>query len=872
MNRDRLSQLAEASDHLVGSNRVDEPAIDVRDYELLALVEQHDVSVRLRNSIFVATQVDTLPLRTVGAYLQAGAEAQRIMMGGIRNFGRKTASELDALVHVVSVAGIAAPQVPSPSEAAINRAELLELFADETVAEAMRGELFSARLGSALKEAALSSMPFANVIDNFRATTGKMLRVPNCGRKSVNEFRKFCDRYIAMRLHRAGYADTAPLAAWLLGGPEPIQHVGVGKPGFGNGSAVEAVAALPHQFATPEHNCLVDRLQWLLAELDPRAQRILRRRNAIGQNTIETLEEIGTDESVTRERIRQIEAKSLKRIRIRVHRAPIAELMAREGRAVWLSLVGGETLLRRDDLHERRKGLDPYVRLALEIQKLNLDAWLDHVAHPMPHGWLSPDADATAIEAAGETIAAAVHGPLPKPIVLLVAADAVPSARAAAILIHNQPVLNDYLMPSRVGVRLTRLVRLHALLAGEELYFLERLVQRYRAIFGDDPCSERDAEIVMDAAPHLFLEIEDGCWAAIGTGGALLPEAIAIVAPAPNRAEDPGTIAQALQTTLRRRGPTRLVELMDDAMEILPDGRSANSIGPILLTRRDLFVRALPGVYALPEQIQSYLENMPPEWPVLFNDTQARHYAVARYAGEPRSIFPFWTLAVEYSLCVWARHSGDDAILASLLAIATINEWPINEHQRQEWLRYQKLKGRFDLGNSLRHGAAYELPDLDRVFAACQYAVKTGQFNWVAGNRLTGRGIGWHGGAGLVAILLRLGAIEEVGREGYRWQRPHRTTPLAGSLCHRLDAAFSRLGADADWTSAIGQELAERATTHGGDDWVEDAALAGMFSRSCVRDSMDADHDDPLAGLVAAQRRARIAERRGATLDWLLEE
>jgi len=872
MHRDRLAQFTEAFDQLTASNRVDESALEVRDYELLALVEQHDVSVRLRNSIVAAANVGSLPLKTVGAYLEASHLAQRIMMRDVPNFGRKSAMELDELVHAVCVTGVVALRFQSPSETAVKRAELHALFSDETLAEAMRGELFSARLANALNEAALSSMPFADVIANFQSTIGKMLRVPNCGRKSVNEFRKFCDRYIAMRLHKAGYADTAPLAAWLLGGPEPMQYVAVGKPGFGNAAAVEAVAPLPDQFATPEHDCLVDRLEWLLAELDPRAQRILRRRNGIGQKTSETLEEIGSDESVTRERIRQIEAKSLKRIRIRVLRAPIAELLNREGSKAWLSLAGGETLLRREDVHDRRKGLDPYVRLALDIQKLDLDAWLDQVAHPMPHGWLSPDADATAIETAGELLTEAVGGPLPKPLVLLVAADAVPAARAAAILIHNQPVLYDYLMPSRVGVRLTRLVRLHALLADEELYFLERLVQRYRAMFEDDPCSERDAEIVMDAAPHLFLEIEDGCWSAIGTGGASLPETVAIEAPTPNRAEDHGTIAQALETTLRRRGPTRLVELMDDAMEILPDGRSANSIGPILLTRRDLFVRALPGVYALPEQIQSYLENMPQEWPVLFNDTQARHYAVARYAGEPRSIFPFWTQAIEYSLCLWARHSGDDTILASLLAIATINEWPINEHERQEWLRLQKLKGRYDLGNSLRHGAAYELPELDRVFAACHYAVKIGQFNWVAGNRLTGRGIGWHGGAGLVAILLRLGAIEEVGHEGYRWQRPHRTTPLAADLCHRLDAAFARLGADADWTSAIGQELAERATTHGGGDWVEDAALAGMFSRSYVREPMDADDDDPLAELFAAQRRARDAERKGATLDWLLEE
>ena len=183
--------------------------------------------------------------------------------------------ELDELVHAVCVTGVVALRFQSPPEAAVKRAELHALFSDETLAEAMCGELTSARLANALNEAALSSMPFADVISNFQSTIGKMLRVANCGRKSVNEFRKFCDRYIATRLHTSGYADTAPLAAWLLGGPEPMQYLAVGKPGTGNAAAIEAVARLPDQFATPEHDCLVDRLEWLLAELDPRAQRIL---------------------------------------------------------------------------------------------------------------------------------------------------------------------------------------------------------------------------------------------------------------------------------------------------------------------------------------------------------------------------------------------------------------------------------------------------------------------------------------------------------------------------------------------------------------------------------------------------------------------
>ena len=49
----------------------------------------------------------------------------------------------------------------------------------------------------------------------------------------------------------------------------------------------------------------------VLASLTPREERVLRMRFGIGINTDHTLEEVGQQFSVTRERIRQIEAKAL---------------------------------------------------------------------------------------------------------------------------------------------------------------------------------------------------------------------------------------------------------------------------------------------------------------------------------------------------------------------------------------------------------------------------------------------------------------------------------------------------------------------------------------------------------------------------------
>ena len=53
----------------------------------------------------------------------------------------------------------------------------------------------------------------------------------------------------------------------------------------------------------------------VLASLTPREERVLRMRFGIGMNTDHTLEEVGQQFSVTRERIRQIEAKALRKLK-----------------------------------------------------------------------------------------------------------------------------------------------------------------------------------------------------------------------------------------------------------------------------------------------------------------------------------------------------------------------------------------------------------------------------------------------------------------------------------------------------------------------------------------------------------------------------
>jgi len=60
---------------------------------------------------------------------------------------------------------------------------------------------------------------------------------------------------------------------------------------------------------------LAEQTRKVLATLTPREEKVLRMRFGIGEKADHTLEEVGQDFTVTRERIRQIEAKALRKLR-----------------------------------------------------------------------------------------------------------------------------------------------------------------------------------------------------------------------------------------------------------------------------------------------------------------------------------------------------------------------------------------------------------------------------------------------------------------------------------------------------------------------------------------------------------------------------
>jgi len=80
------------------------------------------------------------------------------------------------------------------------------------------------------------------------------------------------------------------------------------------GDFIEDTSAIsPLDAATNEG--LAETVRDVMASLTPREAKVLRMRFGIDMNTDHTLEEVGKQFDVTRERIRQIEAKALRKLR-----------------------------------------------------------------------------------------------------------------------------------------------------------------------------------------------------------------------------------------------------------------------------------------------------------------------------------------------------------------------------------------------------------------------------------------------------------------------------------------------------------------------------------------------------------------------------
>lgn len=784
---------------------------------IVDLVSSNETSVRLRNSIQNAARYGMLPYETVGEYLTAGSGAQNAFQIAVRNFGRKSAHELDQLVRssvastvedvLHSAVASTVEDVRSHEEFHAKQAELDERLRELKFKHMLDMEFpISTRLLALLREN--SQFAGKGVIEFLRLPRSeleKLLALRNFGRSSLEELETLCMKSIVREL-----LDERTQIEDVLADVRVVLDL---RPDQDSAFLLREIQSQIEARVQCKLG-LNELLDFGIGSLKEREQVVLRRRYGLGDHQKETLESIGEDFGVTRERVRQIEKKAMDKLVRVIRRDALANALQNASGSIWRQT--GDYVC-TSNLYQVAKELDPFVSLAIDLTGSNVAHLLAESGTSFSNGILSPALAADEVISIAHKVGEEVKDCLfPISFQQLRIHEDRRLVCAAIELETEYSAFGEYLFRKRPGVRLKRAARGHALLSEiGGLVDLTDLLSHYLSHFPDDICTARDLDIVMDELPHLFLEIEDGVWTAIGAAGGkselgASPDNLAEELQS-NSDIDEATIAGALVKTLRERGPTSIGVLYNESDTFLPKGRSQNSVGPVLLTRPDCFVRLLPGVYALHEQVPTSEDLLEAEADYLLNETQARIFALARRAGERWGTFPVWTPVAEYRLCAWARFNSSAQLFRSLLATARPIEWPIDHRSRLEWERVAERERRFEIDVPARPFSDGQPPDLDRLLAACIATLERGEMNWLMLNRILRKQVDALRTRGTLALMVALGIIEapKSDEDEETWQLRHAVGPHAHSLALLLGSELAENG-DLTWDGRAGEVVNER--------------------------------------------------------------
>ena len=249
------------------------------------------------------------------------------------NIGRKTFEELEKLVDqalnlnlgnehfTLEGSSAGSEQVQS----AANKALQLPFY------ESLRQTDLSVRLTNvlaAIEKPSESHQTIRDFLENRDQFRDFIIKQPNMGRRSMVELETKINKILAEEASRASTRVT----------------VKNGQP-----SSLAAIEMPQSEINTPEDLALQ-----LLGKLSERDRQIVSRRYGIGVNFPETLEQIATSFGVTRERIRQIEQKALRRLSHGNNARLLRESLVTHSDLVWDVLSQGTGALISGELMPAR--------------------------------------------------------------------------------------------------------------------------------------------------------------------------------------------------------------------------------------------------------------------------------------------------------------------------------------------------------------------------------------------------------------------------------------------------------------------------------------------------------------------------------------
>ena len=800
---------------------------------LSEFVMSSDASVRLTNCISRSHLAGMTVAAAISDLAKLELECRRIS-----GMGRTSIHELqDILARVFPAqslkakAGESSEPYPASLSGLLLKA-LAKLFSDITLEQICGFVGTPARVANGIEASEFGGRPLGELFLDWPQIRREMTRQKNLGRTSLEELTKICSDLIVRFLQTAYVAEDASKAAadFLLIRTPISDELSADLIGTLQGIANFKISDLAVSEVVP----LDEMAERLLSGLKARSREVIERRYGIGRQQAETLEQISADHNVTRERIRQIEKKALGALSVTAKLLPIAECLFAFGDKAWISLGGDKGYLSQNDIKNVRRLPAEFIFLS-DVAGVTLDGWLDNYGRRWEGGWCSKATDIAELDAIASSIEDELKGkPLPRPCPRLGLFSEADLTAAVVELKLGKRLYGGYILEADRGTRLVRrVVELHNMFGSDARPIdAAELVQKLSAMVNSPSISIRYISAIMSRYPHLFLEGDDAEWFGLGakasSGGASEFEFAPLSSFEGNDGEGTFTMAGFLKGILERTGPMKFTDIVTEAQKTLPSDRSIASVGPSMLMHREVFVRALPGVYGLHQAMpgEDELVLRPPTY--LANEEQARLFALGRRAGEPWGAFRLWTPAAEYALCSWAKRHAHSALFESLLTVASVEEWPFHDQEKAEWRQIIANRGgKFHLHFEPRSEVGYALPKIDRLLAACLEAKAFGKFNWVVGNRILNRQADAHSSAGLVALMNALGALQF--DPSSNWQMPQIRGPRLNEIVGQLEDELHNFG-ELNWQRPLGRQLMQEARERGAPmgGWMNERLLLSM--------------------------------------------
>ena len=562
-------------------------------------------------------------------------------------------------------------------------------------------------------------------------------------------------------------------------------------------------------------------IQNMLNSLKDKEKEIIVLRYGFFGHPVHTLEEIGGNFGVTRERIRQLEQKALGILSRPANLKLFKRYISAKQDEIWGKLADKNGMLDKS-LSEKqiRNKVEGEFVLAVDCCMGSADKWLSEYACETDKVWYKSGYSEEAIKNLTFQLRS-IERCLPVSLKTIAK-----EYNADGTLLRLVIGLSDFLkqykgyaLSGALGARARRTINLHRILTEkykDETVSINELVREHNNIFPEEACSERDAEIVMEIASHLFVQIADIGWCSIGESGNVIQREAELLTDGENFDEQDDeqvennedaeiSIRLIIKRFFETKGPCRLSEIVNYFNENDDINYPAGSINYILSYSSE-FTRLAPGLYGLWEKHADVPENQLVS-DFLLTDQSCRLYVLARYSGEMPGAYPFWNYSMEYKWCKWLEEKGDNPMLfESLLFVAEPQHWKVSDSEKEFWISEKSQMAKYHFAASLLAFGENDIPDLIKLFALAKHAKNIGRMNWFLANRiLNSTRINSQNSAVSLAMLTGLGVLQPCSH----WQASHRTDYDIDSFLEPLSQQLYRTGS-LEWNSPAGLYVKEK--------------------------------------------------------------